>query len=313
MNGATMSREAIESFPCFGTTCTVLVSGHGPAGSPSEAAAAVRRRLERWHRQFSRFDPDSELSRLNADPRPIVAVSPMMARFVEALVGAGELTGGLVDATLVDEIERAGYGADLDSPSLPLADALALAPPRRPGAADVRARWRQVLVDRGAGTAARPPGVRLDSGGIAKGLFADALAPALAGHASFAIDCGGDIRFGGTGGLARELRVASPFDESILHGYELSRGAVATSGIGKRSWLGADGRPAHHMLNPATGKPAFTGIVQITALADTGLVAEALSKAAILAGPEGAEQWLPHGGVIVFDDGSHRAIDAPHS
>jgi FAD:protein FMN transferase len=303
------TNEAIESFHCFGTTCAVLVSGYGPAGGPQDAAAAARRRLECWHQQFSRFDPASELSLLNADPRPTVPVSPMMARLAEAVVAAAEHTGGLVDATLVDAIEQAGYATNLDSPPVPLSEALALAPPRRPGGADPAGRWRQLRVDRGAGTVSRPPGLRLDSGGIAKGLFADALAPALAGHPSFAIDCGGDIRFGGRGRLARELRVASPFDGSTIHAFELAQGAVATSGIGKRSWRGEAGRPAHHLLDPATGAPAFTGIVQVTALAASALSAEALSKAALLAGPATAEQWLPYGGVIVLEDGSHRVID----
>jgi hypothetical protein len=59
-----------------------------------------------------------------------------------------------------------------------------------------------------------PPGVRLDSGGIAKGLFGDLLAAALYGHAAFAVDAAGDIRFGGADGLPRPVQVASPLDDS---------------------------------------------------------------------------------------------------
>jgi thiamine biosynthesis lipoprotein len=97
--------------------------------------------------------------------------------------------------------------------------------------------------------------------------------------------------------------VESPFDGSILHTFALADGGVATSGIGRRSWTAADGRPAHHLLDPATGLPAFTGVVQVTALAPTAIEAEVLSKAALLSGPDGAERWLPHGGVVVPDDG----------
>jgi hypothetical protein len=50
--------------------------------------------------------------------------------------------------------------------------------------------------------------------------------------------------------------------DPFLH--RLRRTGVATSGIGRRSWLDADGRPAHHLLDPSTGSPAFTGIVQET-------------------------------------------------
>jgi thiamine biosynthesis lipoprotein len=83
---------------------------------------------------------------------------------------------------------------------------------------------------------------------------------------------------------------------------------VATSGIGRRAWLGPDGRPAHHLLDPATGRPAFTGVVQATAIAPTALEAEARAKAAVLAGPDEATSWLPHGGAIVFDDAAARIV-----
>ncbi len=75
--------------------------------------------------------------------------------------------------------------------------------------------------------------------------------------------------------------------------------------------MGVDGSPAHHLLNPATGTPAFTGIVQVTALAPTATEAEVLSKAAILSGPDGAERWLEHGGMVVFADGGVQVLPAP--
>src|SRR4029079_7255245 len=87
-----------------------------------------------WHDRFSRFREDSELSRLNADPRAVVPVSETMARLIGAVVEAGELTGGLVDGTLAGEIEAAGYRSDLGAP-VPLPLALRLAPARRPAGA----------------------------------------------------------------------------------------------------------------------------------------------------------------------------------
>jgi thiamine biosynthesis lipoprotein len=302
--------EAIERFPCFGAGCAVLVIGRGPAGSPAEAAMRSKRRLLDWHSQFSRFEPDSELSQLNRDPRETVPVSSTMARFVEGALRAAAMTGGLVDPTLVAEIERAGYGGHFDSLPVPLAKALALAPARSQGGPSPGARWREVGVDRAAGTVTRPPGVLLDSGGLVKGMFGDVLATVLAGHASFAVDAAGDVRFGGAASLLRPIEVASPFDESTLHVFELVRGAVATSGIGRRSWLDQDGRPAHHLLDPATGRPAFTGVVQVTALAPSALEAEARSKAALLSGPAGVAAWLSHGGLVVYDDDTFDVIDA---
>ena len=304
MTALASAPEAIERFACFGGRCSVLVLGNGLGGTAEGASARARRRLQHWHRQFSRFEPTSELSRLNQDPRETVPVSPMMARFVEAAIWAAAMTGGLVDPTLTTEIERAGYETDLASDPIPFEEILRLAPPRRPAGPSQRAGWREVRVDRRASTVMRPSGVRLDSGGIAKGLFADILATVLDQHESFAVDAAGDLRFGGAAGVPRAIQVASPFDDSILHTFELTSGAAATSGISKRSWLGADGRVCHHLLDAATGDPAFTGITQVTALAPTGFAAEALAKAALLSGPDAAAGWLPHGGVLVDDDGS---------
>jgi thiamine biosynthesis lipoprotein len=301
--------EAIERFPCFGGSCSALVTGAGPAGTPRRAAVKVKGALLAWHDQFSRFEPASELSRMNRDQRETVLVSPVMARFVEAALDAAVTTGGLVDPTLADELDRAGYDEHFASTPVPLRRALALAPPRAPGGPNPTARWRQVKVDRGAGTVTRPPGVRLDSGGIAKGMFGDILAAVLGQHASFAVDAAGDVRFGGTGSLLRPIRVASPFDASVLHEFGLERGAVATSGIDKRSWLDADGRPGHHLLDPATGRPAFTGVVQVTALAPTGVEAETLSKAALLSGPDRAHAQLTHGGLVVYEDDTFDVIE----
>ena len=151
----------------------------------------------------------------------------------------------------------------------------------------------------------------LDSGGLAKGLFADVLGAMLASHRAFAIDCAGDLLIGGAAQIERPIRVRSPFDGHTLHTFELSRTGVATSGIGRRSWLDRDRRPAHHLLDPGSGRPAFTGVVQATALAPTALGAEIRAKAAILSGPRAARGWLTHGGVIVFDDGSHLLVAPP--
>jgi thiamine biosynthesis lipoprotein len=101
--------EAGDSFACFGGTCAVFAGGDG-AG---EAVAASRSLLLAWHDRFTRFDPASELSRLNADPREAVPVTPLMTRFAAAVAYAAELTGGLVDGTLLGELETAGYRHDL--------------------------------------------------------------------------------------------------------------------------------------------------------------------------------------------------------
>jgi FAD:protein FMN transferase len=300
--------EQRVSFACFGSQCSVIVAD-GREADAATAAAMARSRLLEWHERFSRFEPGSELTRLNENPNPIVPVSPLMRRIVEAGVKAARTTGGLVDPTLVGEIERAGYASHLEPDGLSLFDALAVAPPREPGRPSRQARWRSIQADRRRGTVSRPPGVRVDPGGIAKGVFADELAALMAGFEAFVVDCGGDMRLGGTLALRREVHVASPFDGSVLHTFTLSAGGVATSGIGRRAWIGPDGRPGHHLLDPGSGRPAFSGVVQVTALAPTATEAEALSKAALLQGPLAGDRILEHGGVMVLDDGHFIALE----
>ena len=302
--------ELTREFDCFGSRCAVILSGETPERSAIEAVDFAEQSLLSWHQSFSRFIPDSELSRLNSDPRREVPVTPLMARFALAVLEAATMTGGLIDATLLEEVESAGYESDL-ARGVALRKLLDMAPARSAAAGHTSARWRELDVDLVSNTVIRPPGLKLDSGGLAKGLFADVLAEALEGHSAFAINCAGDLRIGGSKALERSVKVESPFDGSTLHTFELARTGVATSGIGRRSWIDRDGRPAHHLLDPATGRPAFTGIVQVTALAPSALLAEIHAKAAILSGPRLAPARLPHGGVIVFDDGTHQVIAPP--
>jgi thiamine biosynthesis lipoprotein len=300
--------EQRESFDCFGSRCTVIVADAGTADAAA-AALRARRQLLGWHGQFSRFEPESELTRLNRDPAETVLVSPLMRRVVEAGVQAARATDGLVDPTLLSEIEAAGYGAHYDGPGVPLPTALAMAPARRAGRPSTEARWRLLSTDRCTSSVTRPAGVQIDPGGIAKGVFADELAALLSRHDAFVVDCGGDLRLGGRYPPEREVHVASPFEDAVVHTFRLRSGGVATSGIGKRSWIDADGHVSHHLLDPGSGRPAFTGIVQVTALAPTATEAETLSKAALLRGPAHAGEVLVHGGLVVLDDGDYVVLD----
>lgn len=298
-----MSAEARREFRCFGGTASVRVRGATAEDGEAGAARAEARLLDS-HERLSRFIPDSELSRLNCDPRAAVPASKLVRALAAAVKMAGEHSGGLVDATLVDEIEAAGYRESLgEHTPMPLSEALADAPPSSPARPSRDRRWSAVRVDSAAGAVVRPPGLRIDGGGIAKGLLADLVAATLEDQLAYAVDCCGDLRLGGRTGAPRRVLVESPFGGEPVHELRLERGAVATTGIGKRCWIGPDGALAHHVLDPGRGRPAFTGVVQATAVAGTGLLAEVQAKAALLSGPERAAEWLPHGGVVVRDDG----------
>lgn len=299
--------ELRRAFECFGGLASVAVLG--PASmEPEKAAVAAEARLLAAHRQLSRFLPDSELSRLNRDPRARVPADQLLLRLAQAAREAGELTGGLVDATLLSEIEAAGYR---DS----MRDRLNAGPPVEPaamapaGPSSARS-WAKLSVDWRAGAIARPPGVAIDSGGVAKGLLADEIAATLASFPAYAIDCCGDVRIGGRAGRRRPIRVEDPFGGEPVCTLEVSDGGVATSGITRRSWEGAGGSSAHHLLDPATGAPAFTGVIQATALAPSAFLADVHAKWALLSGAELAPMRLPYGGVLVLADGGIETVAA---
>ncbi|MFL5780032.1 MAG: FAD:protein FMN transferase [Thermoleophilaceae bacterium] len=311
-----MGGDHETSFRAMGCDVRILV-GRGRPGSaaPAEAGAAQRAFVEDLDARLSRFRAGSELSRLNRDPREEVPASPLLCAAVGAGLWAARTTGGLLDPTLVEQLERAGYAASREGAArAPLRTALRCAPPRRPAAPRPGARWREVEVEHVAGLVKRPPGVRIDTGGTGKGLAADAVARRLARldrFARFAVDCGGDIAVGGAGALERpyEIGVRHPFTGEAAHTLAITRGGVATSGIDARIWRRDDGRFAHHLLDPSTGEPAWTGLVCVTAVASSALEAETASKQALLSGPEGARRLLAQrGGVLVHDDGEVEVV-----
>ncbi|HEX6458625.1 MAG TPA: FAD:protein FMN transferase [Thermoleophilaceae bacterium] len=297
------------TFRAMGSEIRLLIGDPVEPGLPSPAEAAARACdfVHAFDERLSRFRGDSELCALNADARDAVPASPLLCSAVAAGVWAAERSGGLVDPTLVGPIEAIGYRESRkDATPAPLGEALPCAPVRAPAQPDPHSRWSEIRVDAAAGMIRRPAGVRFDTGGAGKGLCADAIAHTLAGYSRFVVDCGGDMRIGGPDAarVPYHVEIEHPFTRECAATIPVGSGGVATSGINTRVWRMPDGSYAHHLLNPATGRPAWTGLVTATALADTTLEAETLAKTALLLGPSGARRVLrDRGGAIVHDDG----------
>lgn len=295
-------------FDAMGSHVRLLIGEPGPGMAPAPAAAEQARQLIiEFDATLSRFKPDSELCALNADPRECVPASELLRTAVKAGLEAAQRSGGLVDPTLVGEIETAGYVASRAGvPGAPLGAALAEAPARHPARPSPAQQWRRIEVDDAAGTITRPPGVRFDTGGAGKGLAADLVAQRLRGYSRFIVDCGGDIRIGGADALVSpyEIFVEHPLTGERAFVLKLGFGAVATSGLNVRIWRDEDGCYSHHLLDPATGEPAWTGLIGATALGDTAVEAETFAKAALLSGPAGGRTVLAErGGLLVHDSG----------
>jgi FAD:protein FMN transferase len=312
-----MSVELDYTFHSMGSDVRLLI---GPpltrSGTTPEAAAENARAfvLDFAHR-LSRFVPESDLCALNDDPRAEVPASGLLRAAVSAGLWAAERSDGLIDSTLVGALERTGYTSSLDGRRPPsLTEALAAAPERRPARANPRSRWPEMRIDDMAELVIRPPGVRFDTGGTGKGLCADALAHRLGRFTRFVVDCGGDIAVGGVGARFEpyEIEIEHPLDGRSLGTLRVAGGGVATSGLNVRIWRTQAGGFAHHLLDPSTGAPAWSGLIGVTALGASALEAETLSKMALLLGPEGARRVLrEHGGVIVHDSGAVETVGRP--
>jgi len=259
--------------------CEVVVSGGDPA--------AVAEVFARWEDTFSRFIPDSELSRVNASEVPGVRVSPLFARALSAALDAAAETDGLVDPTLAAALEAAGYDRDFAL----LGDRDEPAGPPSPS------RLREVRLD--GLILRRPPGLALDLNGVVKSLAVDEAVRLLPGDGF--VSAGGD------------LAVRGPVDVGLPGGgaVRVLEGGLATSGVATRSWR-RGGEAQHHLVDPRTGRPSTSPWQQVTVSGGSCLAADVAAKAAFLLGDAGPG-WLDARdlpGRFVARDGSVALNDA---
>jgi FAD:protein FMN transferase len=270
------------------------------AGSARAASAAVdrgRERIEQLEALWSRFRPASEVSVMNALAGMPVRVSPETIALVQRALDGVRLTGGRFDPTVLGAVIRAGYDRTYTEiiPGAAPEDDRGLGAPR-------------IEVDPVARLVRLPAGIGFDPGGIGKGLAADIVARELAERvAGICVNIGGDLRVHGVApdGPAWGIEVEDPFGGAARGVLSLADGAVATSSRTQRVLRGG----GHHLIDPATGLPAASGVASATAIAGQGWIAEVLAKASFLAGAdEGCDLLETAGaaGMLVLDDGSER-------
>jgi thiamine biosynthesis lipoprotein len=148
-----------------------------------------------------------------------------------------------------------------------------------------------VSVD-GAGRVTLPPGTELDLGSVAKGWAADRVTALWreAGVTSALLNLGGNVHALGTkpDGTAWRVAVADPFGGSGCLGVlEVTDKAVVTSG-GYERYFERDGETYWHILDPATGAPAKSGLVSVTVVGEKGVTCDGLSTALFVLGAEKA-------------------------
>jgi FAD:protein FMN transferase len=245
----------VHGFSSMG--CDVLVGG-----ATAAELRSVEQLFDERDRMFSRFRRDSELSRVNRSSGLVVAVSAPFAEMVDIALGAAAMTNGIVDPTLGDAIEAAGYDRDfrhLES--------------CRSACGGTRGRRQDIWMR--SGYLFRPRDLQLDLNGVVKGKTIDDALQLIAADDGF-VSAGGDV-------VAR-----GPLDVSLPGGgaVRVVAGGLATSGTAKRRWL-QDGVWQHHLIDPRTGRPSESPWFEVTVGAATCLQADIAAKAAFLLGFDG--------------------------
>jgi thiamine biosynthesis lipoprotein len=122
------------------------------------------------------------------------------------------------------------------------------------------------------------------------------------------VNAGGDLRVLGTPPGAGSWAVAIDGPRGAVT-VPLARGALATSGIGRRRWRQGDAA-RHHLLDPRSGQPAWTGLWSVTAAAATCAQAEVAAKTAFILGPRAGAGFLAGkglAGLLASDSGGWQA------
>jgi thiamine biosynthesis lipoprotein len=153
--------------------------------------------------------------------------------------------------------------------------------------------------DRTACTLTRRSAVTLDVGAFGKGEALDRAAAAIGG-VPWMIDLGGQISVGGNAppGDGWTIAIADPRQRTVpaLH-LRMTTGSLSTSAGTERD-LSVSGRRVGHILDPRTGDPAtFDG--SVTVWHERGLVADILSTALYVMGPEVGRRWAEARGIAV--------------
>ncbi|MBV9831248.1 MAG: FAD:protein FMN transferase [Marmoricola sp.] len=263
-------------------SCTIRVGVQSADRSALERAdAVVRDLMAEVAAAVDRFRPDSDLSRVNARPGHLVAVSPLTTTLVGLALRAAERTDGACDPTVGTALRRAGYVDDIDAVRR-FRQATTAAQPA--------AGWRSVELDRARHRVAVTPDGLLDLGATAKAWTADQASARASDELGLPVlvSIGGDLAVSGSD---RPWRLdVSEHEGGAGQRVKITHGGLATSSTGGRRWSTTAG-PRHHLIDPRTGLPAEGPWRTCSVWAPTACAANEASTTALVLGG-GAVDWL---------------------
>lgn len=246
-------------------------------GAPAAAAQAdCFQEVRRLEHVFSRFDPTSELTRVNASAERQMTLGPEMTALLRRSLLLTQATEGAFDATIgaLTAVWRDEPGADAGR----IAEARAHA-----GSARVRLDGSRLE---------RAPGTRLDFDGIAKGWAVDECVARLraAGVSRALVSLGESSLYAlgapdGEPGWRFAVRGTDP--ETVV-----GRMTLRDAGASVSATYGSRGRTdgaTSHIIDPATGRPVTRDAVAL-AVGPSATDAEAWTKAMLVWGRDGVDR-----------------------
>ena len=270
-----------------------------------EDLKAAREVLRECERHLSEWKDDSDISELNrsAGSRPFEAQGDLL-KIIKASLEVSKATDGAFDITwlpLGKLWEDAAKANKLPSKAQVNAVLSAVG-------------YQKIEID-GKLVSFKHPDTKIGLGGVAKGWIVDAVFLCLKkrGYDNLVVRIGGDMRTGGQGPDGKwTFRITDPFDTSKFVGtFNLEDAAVSTSGQYYR-YVEIEGKRYGHIVDPRTGYPCeFEGSVSV--ITHDSAMADALSKAMFILGPEDGIKWVKkHPGIEVIyatRDGIKSSID----
>lgn len=241
------------------------------------ALDAAEQELLRLDALLDRHEESSAVSAFNAAAadEPIMLDGELLSLLQKAM-GITAATDGAFDVTVAPLMDAWGFGGE--AYRVPSQDELnALLP--LVGAGGL------TLTDT---SASHKNGVRIDLGGLAKGYAGQRVRDILTEHGvqSASIDLGGDVCLLGTktDGSAWRVAVRDPQNSDDFLGIlALEDCFVVTSGAYERGFE-ENGVRYHHIIDPATGYPAQSGLSSVSVVCADGAQADALSTAVFVLG-----------------------------
>lgn len=278
---------ATETKQALGGDATYTIVA-GEDTDTSKLFAQLWRQTFQFERRFSRFLPDSELSRINYDAGLKLPASPELSAILRAAQELTVRTSGLFNPFILPALQRAGYKNSAVEK---------YASDQSPDYTD-RSVASPEKLEIGDGWVRIPYGTALDLGGCGKGYLADQLGLYLRTKqvVGYWLNLSGDIATYGVNQDGQSIAVAiqdaatgQASDEVIICPPE--RFAVATSGTLRRDAHRHSLR-GHHIINPRTGLPAETDITLATVCAPTTIEADVLASCAVILGSHEAPRFL---------------------